>query len=292
MEYKEIYDILYDMFCDIFPRDVIHLLIFKYVVNSNTYNYLRTLQSDEYFYDVHVNRQLKIMCLISSRSYRLIDYETGEDHDNSVIDIKSIPSPFRNSMLYFDNDILLMYMNYSGCYKYVLNNTKYLKTHFDHNSRYYYIYVYDERIYRINHENAQYYITVYELHDLKKIAKSIKYSYNGGPLLITVHEDKICVCWNNNRYPTCNVHDINSFSIIHHYYCHKQKCNFYATGVYKNKLYMCTSNQIFVHDILTCEQLHSFRINGYQQNKQYYMSISNDIIMLSFEGHMIFYNIK
>lgn len=126
MEYQNIYDILYDTIYNIFPKAIIKHIIFEYVVESNKYLYKYTVPYNQELRRYYVNKKLEIICCEFDQSFLLLDYNTGNVHNGSCINLESVC--VFDSMWYFNNNILLM-TSPTGMCKYILNNKYYVQTH-------------------------------------------------------------------------------------------------------------------------------------------------------------------
>jgi hypothetical protein len=297
MEYQNTYDVLYETLSCTFPKVIIDNIIFKYLVNSNKYEYKYTIQCDKDIDDIHFNKQYGIICMEDSNSFRFIDYYNGTDHDNSVINTIPFCSRPTESILYVSDDTMLIYKRWTGLARYILKNKEYIRTHFNNDNEYfnnankcYHMCVCDEKIYRLIFVRGQYNVVVYNLHNLEKIRVLELFNSYSISSKISAHDDKIYVNEYTNKSLICHVHDINNGMRVHQYN-HTTECYYSITQIYKNKLYQYESQQIFVYDVLTNERIYSFHVNQCLDEK-YNLFISNGILALSGMKHVIFYSIK
>jgi hypothetical protein len=295
MENQTLYDALYEVLYQIFPRAIIDTLIFEYTIRSNTYKYLYTILCDnELFDDVHFNKQLGIMCVKSSKSsksYKLIDYKTGMDHDNSLIDTKMLNLTFCSKsdytpqqIIHFSDDIIVL-RYFERMYIYSLIDKNYKQTHSHYFHYFSKIIVHNNYVYVLVYFPNRYWIGQYDVLYFTEIRSSSVYCYVGYDLDISIHDDTIYICESDKININIYIHDINNFERRD-----VQHAIFENMKLHKNRLYQYVKNKICVYDILTLQSILEIYV-GYSDNK-YKLHVNDNIIMLSNEHHMIFYEIK
>jgi hypothetical protein len=302
MEYSTLYDILYKTLYDTFPKVIIDHIIFKYAVNSCTYEYKYSIPCTELFSNVHLNKQLGIILCESNKSFKFIDYHSGEEHDRSLINTTSCGLHYNDFIILFDNDIILT--RHITINKYIISNKQYVKTscnYIDIDSSYC-IKIHESFIYMLHKNKTHYNIIVYDLEHLNKICESQTYECHDGTLQLSIYDDCIYIyeCDYIHMITRMYIHDVNTFHrtlITRRMYTHgihtfhMTLSHNYAI-LYKNKLYYYNLGKIYVYDTNTFEQIYSFDVNQCRKNINYCLNISDDIILLSNSEHMIFYHIK
>lgn len=282
MDYQDLYDVIYNTLYTI-PTAIIENIIFKYVVNSNKYEYKYILTHDDQCYGIHINKQLNIICCEYSDNFKLFDYHSGTIHGESIIDVDSLNKSFK--MLYFDNDIILMRDTNDFVCKYILDKTKYKLICKSYMSRYKNICVYNDHIYSIDQfiESNKHIIEVFSLTDLKKIETNHYISKDAMWSHVHVHDELICIYNEHHNY----IHDTD-FNLVGIF---DIPCG-HSCGVYKNKLYCLLQHTIYVYNILTMERINMIHISQCEQDRIYILYISGDTIMLNAYSHVIFIEIK
>lgn len=297
MENQTLYDALYEVLYQIFPRAIIDTLIFGYTIKSNTYKYLYTvLCNDELFDNVHFNKQLGIICVKSSKSYKLIDYKTGMDHDDSLIDTKMLNLTFcsksdytTRQIIHFGDDIIV-FRYFERMYRHSLIDKNYKQIHSHHLHCVSKIIVHNNYVYALVYYPNRYWIGQYDALYFTEIRSSSVYCYTGYDLDISIHNDTIYIC-ESNKIININIyiHDINNFERhdVRHDVPHAL---FENVILHKNRLYQYVKNKICVYDILTLQSTLEICV-GYSDDK-YKLYVNDDVLMLSNKHHMIFYEIK
>jgi hypothetical protein len=282
MDYQNLYDVIYNTLYTI-PTVIIENIIFKYIVESNKYEYKYMLTHDEPCHGIHINKQLNIICCEFSNYFKLFDYHGGTIHDGSIIDIESLDGSFR--MLYFDNDIILMRDTNAFVCKYILDKTKYkliCKSYMHRNKN---MCVYNDHIYSMDQYTIgnKHVIEVFCLEDFMKIETNHYSPKNSMWSQIYVHDELICVYNVHHNY----IHDTD-FNIVGIF---DIPCG-HSCEVYKNKLYCLLQHTIYVYNILTMEQINMIHISQCRQDRVYTLRISGDTIILNACNDVIFIEIK
>lgn len=286
MEYSTLYNILYKTLCNALPKVIIDYIVFKYIVNSCTYEYKYSISCTKYFSNVHLNKQLGIISFESNKSFKFIDYHSGKEHDGSIIDTMSCNIDYNDAIILFDNDIILT--RNAFIHKYILSNKQYVKIPCNYIRTSNQIRIHESLMYMLYKNETHYNIIVYNLEHLNIIYDSHKHEHHEGTLQISIYNDCIYVyeCDHINKETRMYIHNINTFHRTIHPHSY-----LYAT-LYQNKLYHYKSDKIFVHDANTFEQIYSFDVNQCRKNLHYHVNISDDIMLLSNDEHMVFYQIK
>jgi hypothetical protein len=277
-----------------FPKTIIETIIFRYAVYSNTYKYKYSVPCNEFYDNICFNKSSGIVCARSHYSFKLIDYNTGLNHDNSLIDTKLFNSCFIHEHdhgfviakpIHFDNNVLSVQMSdniltfflQNKQYKYIRNNHRL----FCYDNA---LYVYNDSVYVIDICDTMYMITEY---DLDKLTINNASEYNSCKyinLQISVHDDVIYVYDNVNIY----THDINTFDRLNQYSCNR---DYPYARLHKNKLYTLEQNVVNIYNVITFECICSFEVDI---NSKFHgiISLCDDILMISDNIRIIFYDIK
>lgn len=297
MEYSNLYCVLQKELSYL-PEAIVSTLIFRYTVNVNKYKYKYTLSLAGGVHSVRFNKLLNIMCVEFNDRYELIDYKTGNSHNNTIIDCNvftphmiNITQNLASGLLYFsDNNIVMT--NVSGnLFKYSLFNKIYNlscrnnEMHTMPNN----IIVHNEYIYILSRQTPYYWLNAYDLITLKHIRTSDKWEHYGY-LLMSIFDETIYLCeYDSDKITYVYTHDTTNLKKSHEYECNIPFiCS--TSTLYKNKLYDYKSNQIRVYDLMTSENIYCIDVNT--DYEEYMLSVSDDIILLHNGVHVIIYEIK
>lgn len=293
MEYKNLLDVLYNTLYFI-PNAIVDTLIFKYVVNSNKYEYKYHIPYTKSLFNMYYNKQLNIICCECGTKFVFIDYLTGEHHDNSLIDVISFNSHMMHgnhgttySMLYFNNMDLIMRNHNNILCKYVLIDKIYkliLMCTDENMNRHNHITVCDNYIYTISWNRSQYWLCTRDL-NFTKIKESRKYDCCSlKNTMISIFNETIYVYMPDY----CYTHNINDFDQYHTY---ASSLTYSTIKLYKDKIYCYHNAQILIYDFITSEQIHCIDVKSTNDN-DYKLLISDGILALYDWNHVMFYNIK
>jgi hypothetical protein len=281
MEYYDIYDVLCTTLCEILPKVIIEYIIFSYLVVSNKYTYLYTVPYQNNLLRCYMNKQLGLLCCESPIAFTFLDISTGATHDGSIIDCTTC-NP-NEKMLYFNNDIIIM--KNRNVSKLAFNNTRYELVQSVENMSYCYNEcVNNNNLYMMCGNNNDLYIYAYDLTNLKQVTR---WSYTNNlckrNIQISVHENILYVYESKTQI---YIHDINdNMNLIN---TKQIKCA-YISCIHKNKLYSYTNGVIKVYDILLSRQICEITIEQINQESYYDLIVSDNIIALCGEQHIIFY---
>lgn len=292
MEYQILYDVLYESLSNIIPKTIIESLIFKYVIDSNSYKYLYTISCIGFYKNVHFNKHLKIISCESRDLFKFIDYDIGKEYSKSDFDTQFFRSHQNNTILYFNDDTIFMSeLKYVS--KYVYSENKYIKQFsYSHDNQQ--VCIYNDFVYIMICGYGRYCFEVYDTNRLET-KKSFTYQHNTNSLYMSIYNDMIYI-YEYDSYTeesiSIRTHDINDFRIISTYFAAKKHNKCQEARLYKNKLYQYALGQIFIYDVVSFEQIHSFKVNINDVNTIVEISISDDIILLSDGLRIILYEIK
>jgi hypothetical protein len=292
MEYKDLYDVLDNTLSHIFPKAIIESLIFKYVVESNSYKYLYTIPCTGFYKNVHFNRHYKIISCESRDLFKFVDYNTGKEYNGSHIDRNFFRLHSTKKILYLSNDIIFMYgRQYVS--KYVYSNNKYIKQfNYPHGNQP--VCIYNDFVYIMICGYGRYRFEVYDT-NRSETKNSCTYQHKTNSLCMSIYNNMIYI-YEYDSYTeesiSIRTHDINDFRIISTYFAAKNNYKCREARLYKNKLYQYALGQIFIYEAISFEQIHSFKVNSYDINTISEISISDDIILLSDGLRIILYEIK
>jgi hypothetical protein len=300
MEYKDLHDVLYDALYQIFPTVIIDKLIFKYIVNYNRYVYKCSILCNEWITNCHFNKPLNILCYNTNYKPNIIDIHTGQTHDNSLIDVKSFDSCAINKndlgiddVIHF-NDNTLIVRQLDKIHRYILNDTKYVQTNYISLDRIHNVHwiIYNNYLYAVVMNANNYYIITYDSVNFNVVRKSNNFGGKGDVVQITMFNNVLYIYTTLMFDDVCHIyaHNIDNFYRFHQ---HSTPDKYLNSKLYNNKLYQYdhTSANLYVYDIITMDIIYSFSIQTTYQS-YYYLSISNDILVLSNDKEMILYDIK
>jgi hypothetical protein len=286
MEYLNIYNILYETLDLILPKVIIRNIIFEYTIKSNKYIYKFTIPYHKRLLKCYLNKQLGILCCESSASFTLVDMNTGDIHNNSIIDVNTLHSYER--MDYFDNDVIIM--TNSVVSKYILDNKQYKLLCFaKKQSSGSYVCVCNDYVYILSRCEGDFsLINMHNLMDLKCIATIYCSHIKHGQILqMSVCDDMLYIYDGDRRV---YVHDVNdNMNLVN---TKKLEYSYRNIQLCKNKLYCYTSGTIHIYDILLSTQIHQFVVEHINLKSEYKLIVSDGILTLSNEKHIICYVIK
>jgi len=255
---------------------------------------------------MHYNKQLGIIYGSSRHSYKLIDYHAGEPHDSSKINIelfeyrfsRNVHTEFHKNILYFDNNIILIYSDTTGIVKYDLNKTLYTPKYqqnivYGHNESYCGT-IHNGHIY-IQHGCEKYRIEVYELENLNYIKQSCEFNQNAlNTIQMTIHDNTIHICeFKSEMLYNILSHDVTTLGLNDNRNFHLDKTHVTMT-MYNNMIYTYGQNKIHTYDIKTFNKVYTFDVEPFKNSKPHYthhISISNDVLMLSNNKEIQIYDV-
>lgn len=309
MENQNLYDLLYDTLY-MFPKTIIENIIFEYATESQKYIHKYTLPCDASYDNVQYNKHLGIICMKSDKSFKLIDYKTGMDHDSSIIDVKKFNSHFIKHGNY---DCVFVANIFSFGYTILVNLLNYTSVHILRDKQYERIdrirtgsslncaTASNDILYCISSSNTQYVIHAYNVKNNKEynsIIFSCKYGFD--TIQISIHNGIIYICESDDINVYVYTHNDTTFDKLNQYshtLCHDnlnqgkriKLMNKSTLKLYKNKLYECVGNKINVYDVISFECICTFNIN---LEHDYHLSITDDILMVSNKEQLAIYDIK
>jgi hypothetical protein len=287
MTTNTLYQIIHDTL-NIIPQDVLDHIIFPYIIYRPKHKY--TIETNTLYHDIHFNKQLGILLCIGYDSYKLIDYHTGKQHDSSLIETISItPLSLRYAnIIYFDSNILLIY--YDGrLFQYVLHNKKYLLIRHEYMGDFFRTAcVHNTNIYILNYRMpGDHQIHIYDFFTLNYIRKSTIFTNCYYAQQISSHRDIAYViesisgqCYNRNKY------DLETLDCTSHKFTVNESCK--NIKLNKNRIYVLNTQTITVYDAKTLDAIYTLIVQPLKNNYTY-LSVSNDIIILSNKNEIIVY---
>jgi hypothetical protein len=296
MEYAQ--KIIYDALIIFIPNDIIKQIILKYI----THQYKYKIDIPELYHKFYYNKQLEIIYCASIYSYKLIDYNTSDSHDSSIINMASFKSRFFNkhhtlNIIYFDNNILLTSCS-SEIHKYILNKQKYTRVKNVINAGTYpFVYVYDQCIYidsKCGTTNC-YVLSKYNLADLVEIKKSKQFEceryHESNRTNMTMHNNIIYISEPTSTM-TYNILSHNAMT-LNKIDNRIFKCEIgHIATIYRDKIHTYGQNEVYVYNITTLNKLYSFEVNTFSKPIMYYnVTVSNDLLIISSDQELMVFDI-
>jgi hypothetical protein len=312
MEHYKLYNVLYKILY-MMPKSIIEHIIFKYAIDTRRYIHKYTISNDSYkrnpsyegcYNNIRYNKQLGIMCCETGENYKLIDYKTGAEHDGSIINLKSfdymfididIDSVYISYVIYFDDDAIITYSFFDGMQRFILRDKVYMRVRIG-SCNYDPTCVYNNSIYCGYFEDKKYHIRVYDLISLRTIkisneysCKSEYYSRNKNRLM-SIYNDIIYV-YESDTTGNIDIHtyDVNTIERLNQYH-HKCDVEWKYMILHENKLYKYAYGKICIYDATTFGHICSFPVNTHLKHNSR-ISISNNVLMISDDQYILFYDI-
>lgn len=278
------------------PEVIIELIIIPYV---NQYKYsISTPLKNMYF-----NKQLGIIFCASRRSCKLLDYDTMESHNSSIIDIASFESisywklPYSyTDVIYFENNMIVIYSDYGFFAQYELRNKKYvLKQREQVGNSYYNAYVKNQQIYSLRRYDTKYWITTTDANNFSRTKNSRAFICTCKELQreyqMSIHNNTLYIL--TQHTPTSyNIysHNITDFNRINDHNF-RLEYEYKAMTMYDDKIYVYGQNEVHIYDVITSNKIQSLYIKPFKNSDStYYMSISNELLMLSNSQETMIYD--
>lgn len=284
---------------EFFPNDVSEL-IYGYIINKYKYKY--SLHHLELVDTMYFSKQLGFIHYSSDNSHGMIDYYTGKQCKSSLTDIKNIIYSDDAEIICNNNNIITKYILSEDKYKLIstLNLNSNGDNHVELKINDISICVYNECMYvcyEIVNHNYMYHITIYDLKSLQKIKNTSfcyycenSYAFIKDKIQISIYDDIIYVNKPRSIYSSYVYrHDINTLHIIdvRMLVCYN---SFSVTKLHNDKVYNYVSDKIIVYSLVTLNKLYAINVRPFKiSNPNHYLSISNDIMMISNGMEMMFY---
>lgn len=296
----DLYIIIYDLL-RIVPKDIINIIA-QYAIKYSKY----TCNTPSIYKTMHYNEQLGIIYCASDYSYKLINYNDGRvltNRSNAThIDIKSFDSKFTyvdtqgsarvKNIIHFNNDRILIddnphsYMYIPIGTQYVLNKIRFMQ---DLQASC----TYNQKLYMCYHLCDSARISEYELmgFDYKNQTDSFEFNEKHD-IQISANDDFVYVMQSisKTKHDVCT-YDTHTLHRLDYHNVFKTSASD-IVKIYKDRIFSYRDDRIHIYDILTMDEIESFNVQSFASNNTVHsMIISNDLLMLSNDEQIMFYDV-